>query len=246
MLSGKIAVVTGANRGIGKAVIEEFVRNGAIVYAIARKQEEMEAIASSLNELYKGELFPVIFDIRENEKIKELFNQIYKEQGRVDILVNNAGIMQDALLGMISEKLIKESFETNVYATIQMTQIASRIMKRKKSGSIINVASMIGIHGNAGQAVYSATKGAVISFTKSAAKELTKSGIRVNAVAPGIINTQLVLDVPDELMKKKLEHVKMGRMGKTEEVANVITFLASESSTYISGQIIGVDGCAII
>jgi 3-oxoacyl-[acyl-carrier protein] reductase len=246
MLTGKVAVVTGGNRGIGKAVVDQFVKNGAIVYALSRNRIEMESIAVDLNKLDKGKVIPVIFDVRENQKINQLFSQINKKCGKIDILVNNAGIMQDALLGMISEQMIKELFEINVFATIQMTQMAARLMKKKKSGSIINIASIIGINGNAGQSVYSATKGAVISFTKSVAKELAESCIRVNAIAPGIIRTQLIEDIPEDILKKRIEGIKMGRMGETGEVASVVLFLATEASSYITGQVIGVDGGTII
>ncbi len=230
----RVVIVTGGNRGIGKAIVHEFAANGDIVYVISR---------------HKGEEAGAVFfeaDIRDIAKMKEILQTIYKENKKIDILVNNAGIMEDALIGMISSENILEQFQINTFSVIELTQLASRFMKRNKKGSIINIASIIGVMGNAGQSVYSATKGAVISFTKSAAKELSGDGIRVNAVAPGIIQTDLIDHVPEEKMKKRIENISMGRTGLPEEVAKTVVFLASDDASYISGQIIGVDGGAVI
>lgn len=246
MLKGKITIVTGASRGIGEEIVKQFIDNNAIVYAVARDQKRLEDLAEQLNSRQQGKMIPVSMDLRDISKIKELVNHIHKEYGRIDVLVNNAGIMKDALLGMISEDMLQELFEVNVFATIQMTQLAARLMKRKKEGAIINIASIIGTHGNAGQSVYSATKGAVISFTKSVAKELAPFNIRANAVAPGIIQTDLIKDVPEELLEKRIDGIKMKRMGTVEEVAHSVVFLASDYSRYVTGQVLGVDGCTII
>lgn len=246
MLREKVVIVTGASRGIGEEITKQFVENNAIVYAVARDEEKLEKLARQLNKKQQGKMIPVPMDLKNVIQMKELVSYINKEHGRINVLVNNAGIMKDAFLGMISDQMIQELFEANVFATIQMTQLVARLMKRKKEGTIINIASIIGTNGNAGQSIYSATKGAVISFTKSIAKELASFNIRANAVAPGIIQTDLIKEVPQDLLEKRVAGIKMGRMGTVEEVGNVVTFLASDSSKYVTGQVIGVDGCTII
>lgn len=233
-MPGRIVVVTGGNRGIGRAAAAEFIDRGDIVYSIARHASELPGIRS------------LEADLRDTARAKGLVQGIYKEHGRLDVLVNNAGMMEDALIGMISSEKMQEQFQVNVFAVIELTQLAVRLMKRQKGGCIVNVASIIGVNGNAGQSVYSATKGAVISFTKSAAKELAADGIRVNAVAPGIIGTELIEKVAEAKLQKRLEAVGQGRIGRPEEVAKAIAFLASEEASYISGQILGVDGCAVV
>ncbi len=233
-MAGQVVIVTGGSRGIGKAVTEEFIKRGDIVYSISRTMSEVEGVLT------------IQADVRDVNTIKPAMQEIYKKHGRIDVLVNNAGIMEDALIGMIAHEKLMEQFEINVFAVIELTQLAVRFMKRQKSGSIINIASIIGTNGNAGQSVYSATKGAVISFTRSAAKELARDGIRVNAVAPGIIETSLVANVPQDMMEKRVANIGLGRMGQPEEVAKVIAFLASSEASYISGQILGIDGCAVI
>lgn len=230
----QVVIVTGGSRGIGEAIVKEFLEKGDIVYTISRSGCKIEKVNS------------VEADICDMETMKKVFQDIYKKHGKIDILVNNAGIMEDALLGMISKENILKQFSVNVFAVIELTQLAVRFMKRQKKGSIINIASIIGTNGNAGQSVYSATKGAVISFTKSAAKELAKDGIRVNAIAPGVIETDLVSSVPENLMEKRISNIGLGRMGQPAEVAKAVVFLASEEASYISGQILGVDGCAVL
>lgn len=238
LLDGKIAIVTGCNRGIGKVIVELFATNGATVYAVARKPASLDAIASD-------KIIPCYLDVTDNVGVKDLFLRIKKEHNRLDILVNNAGVMQDALLGMISEEQMYSTFNTNVFANINLLKYASKFMVRQKSGSIINLSSIMGVNGNAGQIVYSSSKGAVIAMTKSAAKELAGSNIRVNAIAPGIIATDMLYSVPDEKLGKLREKVGMGYIGEPIEVAKTAMFLASDLSTYVSGQIIGVDGMMI-
>lgn len=231
----EVVVITGGSRGIGKEIARRFIEQGAIVYSMARTTCDIEGVKS------------VEVDICKNiADAKKKLMMVSKECGGIDIFINNAGIMEDALIGMISTENIQKQFQMNVFSLIELSQLAARIMKKKKKGAIVNISSIIGTNGNAGQAVYSATKGAVISFTKSAAKELAQDGIRVNAVAPGIIATDLIKNVPDECMKERISKIAMGRPGRPEEVAEAVLFLASDKASYISGQILGVDGCAVI
>lgn len=229
-----IVIVTGGNRGIGKAIATEFMAKGDIVYTISRHRPIDPGIG----------FFEA--DVRDSNKMKEILQQIYKKHGKIDVLVNNAGIMTDALIGMISHDKLLEQFQINVFSVIELTQLVSRFMKKNKKGSIINVSSVIGIYGNAGQSVYSATKGAIISFTKSAAKELSGDGIRVNAIAPGIIQTDLISNIPNDKLQNCIDHISLGRIGKPKEVAQTVVFLASEAASYITGQIVGIDGGIII
>ena len=228
-LQGRIAIVTGSSRGIGHAITEALANNGVLVYAVARTPD----------------IVPCYFDITESKSIKNLFLRIKKEQGRLDILVNNAGIMQDALIGMITDDQIERTFAVNVYAPIHFIQYASKLMLRQKSGSIINISSVMGLGGNASQLVYSASKGAVVAMTKAAAKELTPKGIRVNAIAPGVIETGLLRNVSEEKLDSFISRIAAGHLGTPEDVANLVVFLASEGSAYISGQVISIDGMMI-
>jgi 3-oxoacyl-[acyl-carrier protein] reductase len=246
VLKGKVAFITGCNRGIGKAILEKFAENGATVYANARSVGCLDSISQELSEKYMTSIIPAYFDVTDKAAIRGCFVKILDEQNRLDILVNNAGIMKDALLGMIDYELMHDVFNTNVFSVINITQYAYKIMRRQKSGSIINIASIAGVEGSPGQAVYSASKGAVISLTKSLSKELGVHGIRVNAIAPGIIDTDLIKPLGPAKIEDNIKNVVLGRLGKPDEVADAALFLASDLSSYISGQVLVVDGKTII
>jgi 3-oxoacyl-[acyl-carrier protein] reductase len=239
MLKNKIVLVTGTSRGIGEAVAAKFAENGAIVYAVARKEGCLDELC---NCEYSGKIIPLYFDVRNSTAAKNGIMRIKKEQGHIDILVNNAGIMKDALIGMIDEPTAREVFDVNVFAVMNLIQITARIMMKQKSGSIINLSSIVGEQGNSGQLVYSATKGAVSAMTKTASKELAPYNIRVNAVAPGMIDTDMFHSIGETQMNERIKLIRMGRVGKPEEVADTCLYLASDLSLYVTGQIIIVGG----
>jgi 3-oxoacyl-[acyl-carrier protein] reductase len=178
--------------------------------------------------------------------VRDLYAQIFKRYKRVDILVNNAGVLEDSLVGMVSPAALAKTFHVNVNGVIFNIQYASRMMARQRRGSIVNVSSIIGQSGNAGQTVYGGSKAAVIGITLSAAKELASSGIRVNAVAPGFIETDMTSALPPEKYRERTLSIKMGRVGVADDVANAILFLVSDMSAYVTGQVLGVNGGMLI
>jgi 3-oxoacyl-[acyl-carrier protein] reductase len=246
LLENKVVFITGCNRGIGSAMLQTFVDHGAIVYAAARDESAMTKIISSISSEAQSRIFAVYFDLTDGIKLKETFLKIKKEQNRLDCVVNNAGIMKNAPLGMISDTDIEQTFSINVNAVINTIQLAVRLMRSQKSGSIINIASIVALTGGSGQALYSASKGAVVSLTMAAARELAPYNIRVNALSPGIINTELLNSFQQPQIKNMISKIGMGRLGRADEVANVAVFLASDLSEYVTGQIIGIDGGAVL
>jgi 3-oxoacyl-[acyl-carrier protein] reductase len=246
LLEGKIALVTGASRGIGKSITERFASEGAVVYANCRQEGCFDSIATQWSEQYSTQVIPVYYDVTDEQKTKKTFTEILKEQTRLDIFVNNAGIMEDALIGMITEELLLKEFSVNVFSAINHLQLAARVMKRNSNGSIVNISSIVGVQGSSGQVVYSATKGAILSVTKSAAKELAEFNIRVNAIAPGIIETDLIKKLEPSIIEERRKLIGMGRLGSPSEVAESALYFASDLSQYVTGQILGVDGGAIL
>lgn len=243
LLENKICLITGAGKGIGRAIAEKFLEEGAIVYA--NDINETELTWCSNNE-YQEKVRKIPFDICDFAEAKSCIMRIKKECGRIDVLVNNAGIVSYEFISMIDYDRLRRMFEVNVLALINLTQLAARIMMRQRSGSIINMASMVGVKGAKGQLSYSATKGAVVSVTKSASKELAEYGIRVNAVAPGMVATERFKNVMENKFENRISDIGFGRMAAPEEVADAYVFLASEMAKYITGQVIGVDGGFIL
>jgi len=245
LLEDKIAIVTGSRKGIGKSIVEKFAEDGAIVFANAHRGN-IDEWAEETGKKYKTQVHPIYFDITDFKAVKDSILYIKRKYGRIDILVNNAGIVTYEFLGLIDFDKLREMLEVNVVSLINITQVVSRLMFRQKEGSIINISSIVGEQGAKGQLSYSATKGAVSSITKSAAKELAEYNIRVNAIAPGMIATDRLKSVMEDKFEDKINDIGFKRLGSPEEVANIISFLASSRSEYITGQIIGVDGCFII
>lgn len=247
LLQDKVCIVTGGSRGIGKAISQVFAQNGAIVYAIATRKNSVEEWSDEFNKTVSGEVRALYFDISDEKAVKDGVTLVKRTCGHIDGLVNNAGVEFNELIGMISHEHMEKMFSVNVYGTINMIQIISRIMARQDhGGSIVNITSMTALRGNKGQLVYSATKGAVISLTKSAAKELAEKGIRVNAIAPGLTNTDMMKQADLEKLQSRINNICMGRLAEPEDIAKACLFMVSDLSTYISGQVLAVDGCTIM
>lgn len=246
LLDDKVCLVTGAGRGIGRGTARRFAEEGAILYITDYREGSLEEFAGELAGKYQCDITPLYFDVTDESAAKAAIITIKRNHGRLDVLVNNAGIMRDSVIGMIGTQLMRDVFDVNVFAAIHMIQLANKLMSRQKSGSIINISSIAGLEGAAGQLVYSASKGAVAALTKAASKELASNGIRVNAVAPGLINTGLLQAIGSERIAENLKNIKMGRLGEPVDVANVLLFLASDLSGYVTGEVIGVDGGAQI
>ena len=245
LLDGKDCIVTGSTKGIGKQIALLFASEGAEVIINGRTPGSADNWL--LNSNYKEHLHPFYFDITDSAAIHQNVISIKKQFGKIDILVNNAGIEFNELIGMISREKMEQMFNVNVFATIEMIQAVTRIMSRNAAGgSIINISSVVGLRGNSGQLVYSATKGAIIALTKSAAKELASKNIRVNSIAPGLTQTEMIKKTDIDKLQNRIDNICMGRIAQPEDIAGACLLLASDYANYISGQILSVDGCTIM
>lgn len=242
MLKDKVAVVTGGSRGIGKAVVLTLGKEGVKVLINYRGNES--AALETLNELKKiggeGEIFKA--DVSVEEEVERMFNFVLEKWGKLDILVNNAGITKDNLLIRMKNEEWDQVINTNLKGVFLCTRAAIKIMIKQRSGKIVNISSIIGLRGNIGQANYAAAKAGIIGFTKSVAREVASRGITVNAIAPGFITTDMTEVLSEEMKKKVLEDIPLGRFGTPEDVANAVRFLVSDEAAYITGVVLNVDG----
>lgn len=243
LLKDKICLVTGTTKGIGRQIAEIFAQEGGIVYSSARNDKSLELWAEEINATASGKIIPVYFDMTDSDGIKKIVFMLKKEHGKLDVLVNNAGIVTNELLGMISLERMRKMFDVNVFGLMELSQlVAVKLMRPNKCGSIVNIASIVGVEGSKGQVAYSASKGAVISITKSMAKELASDNVRVNAVAPGMIATERLKVTIKEQYHDNIPKIGMGRLGTPEEIAKACVYFASDMSTYTTGQILTIGG----
>ena len=243
MLSGKTAVITGCLQGIGRSTMDMFAENGANVFACCQSaNDDFSRHKEELSRKYDVRIIPIYFDMLDEAAIKQGVRDIQKSKMNVDVLVNIAGANIDALFHMVTMDQLRKTFEINFFSQILFTQYITRLMLKQGKGSVINVSSISAIDGNIGQLSYSASKGAIISATKTMAQELGPKGIRVNAIAPGVIQTAMTAGLPHEALTRLLSRSNLDRVGLPSEVANVIMYLASDMSSFVTGQIIRIDG----
>ncbi|WP_292462643.1 3-oxoacyl-ACP reductase family protein [Methanolobus sp.] len=246
MLLGKVLLVTGASRGIGRAAALMAAENHAHVIINYNKSEEQAS--ELMDQLLERGLHSSMIraDVSSEEDVKAMFKYIKEEHSRLDVLVNNAGVMKNSLLALSNTELFDQTIGVNLKGMFLCTRYAANMMRKQRYGRIINLSSTAGLNGDAGQTVYSANKAAVVGFTRSVAKELGMYGITVNAIAPGLIETDLIKDIKAETREKILSNIALGRIGTPEDVAKVILFLSSDLGDYVSGEVIVVDGCQIM
>jgi len=241
-LTQKVALITGGTRGIGKSIVLAFAKAGARVYfTYLGSSERANELASELKTVgYFAE--GIEADAIDFARAQEVVDEVVKKEGRLDVVVNNAGITQDNLLLRMSEEQFDSVIRTNLKSVFNYTKAASKVMLKQRNGVFINMGSIVGDEGNAGQTNYAASKAGIIGFTKAVALELASRNVRANVVAPGFIETEMTAAIPEEELKKWLEHIPLGRPGKAEEVADLCLFLASERAAYLTRQVFRIDG----
>ncbi|MGL4629593.1 MAG: 3-oxoacyl-[acyl-carrier-protein] reductase [Leadbetterella sp.] len=241
-IQNKVVLITGASRGIGKAIAEEFASNGAqVAFTYLSSVEKGEALEKELAS-YGSKVKGYKSDASQFDQAQELVDQVVSDFGTIDVLINNAGITRDTLLMRMSEEQWDEVLTVNLKSVFNLTKAVTKPMMKAKSGSIINITSVVGLTGNAGQANYSASKAGMIGFTKSIAKELGSRNIRSNAIAPGFIETEMTAELSSDQLATWTQNIPLKRPGQGKDIAQACLFLASDSSAYISGQVLVVDG----
>ncbi len=242
-LKGKVSIITGSGKGIGKAILLKLAENGSdvVINYMSQKSEIIEDIINQCSS-FGVRAIAIKANVSNHDEAKDLIKKTVDEFGRIDILVNNAGITRDTLVMRMSEKDFDDVINTNLKGTFNCTKHVINYMIKQRSGSIVNISSVVGLTGNAGQSNYSSSKAGIIGFTKSCAKELGSRGITVNAVAPGFIETDMTDVLKEDLKQKMLDAIPLKRFGKPEDVASVVYFLCSSLAKYITGQVINIDG----
>ena len=243
LLKGKNALVTGGSRGIGNAIVRKYAEQGAnVAFTYLNSAEKAKSIVDELAAAYGVKVIAFRSDAASYSDSEQLVNDVVKEFGRIDILVNNAGITRDNLILRMSEEQFDEVIDSNLKSVFNLTKHVSKLMLRQKSGSIINLSSIVGLRGQAGQSNYSASKAGIIGFSKSIAEEFGSRSIRCNAISPGFIETDMTLVLGEDTKKNLLSQISLGHMGQPEDIANTALFLGSDLSAYITGQVISVCG----
>jgi 3-oxoacyl-[acyl-carrier protein] reductase len=240
-LTNKVALVTGASRGLGKAIALALAAEGASVAAVARSEDALKDTIDAVRAA-GGTAEPFAVDVADSAAVDAAIEKIAARFGKIDILVNNAGVTRDGLLARMTTEAWDTVINTNLKGAFHLTRPVGRIMVKQRSGRIINISSVIGLMGNAGQANYAASKAGLIGFSKSVAREFASRGITCNVVCPGFIETDMTKDLSDDLKKKLLERIPLQRLGQPGDIAGVVAFLCSPAASYITGQIVTVDG----
>lgn len=243
LLSGKNAIVTGANRGIGRAIVEEFARHGAAIWALARRETpeflaDMAAIAGRCGVVIQ----PVFFDVTDRSAMRTGIQEIVSSKRPVDVLVNNAGVAHGGLFQMTSMNTVREVFEVNFFSVLEFSQPIVRLMQREKSGSIVNIASISGLDLKSGNVAYGVSKAALMAATKTLAAELGAWGIRVNAIAPGLTDTDMARLMNEKTHRDMVENTSLKRLARPKEIADVAVFLASDMASFVTGHVLCADG----
>jgi len=244
LLKNKVAIITGSNKGIGKKILENFSRNGADIFACARNvDEKFISYLKEIENKNKNKITPIQLDLSNDDQIKESANKILKESNNIDILINNAGTIHTALFQMTSSKKLEEIFKINFFSQSIFTQYIVKAMIKKKNGAITYISSTASMDGNVGRSAYASSKAALNSHAKVLSKELGSYNIRVNVIAPGLTDTEMMSNnTPKNTIEETVASTSLKRIGTPDEIANVALFLSSEFSSYVTGQIIRVDG----
>ncbi len=240
-LQDKVALITGASRGIGRAIAEKLASEGADLVLCDLQKEWLAEVEQAIAAMGRKSI-SIAVDVKDSQAVQMAVEAAMNAFGKIDVLVNNAGITKDTLLVRMSDADWDEVIAVNLRGTFLFTRAVGKIMMKQRSGAIVNIASIIGLIGNAGQCNYAASKAGVIALTKSAAKELASRNVRVNAVAPGFIQTKMTDALPEQVRQKMLEAIPMARFGLPEDVANAVLFLSEPASSYITGQVLNISG----